>query len=122
MIKYADMLPTAQCEIFIGLIEGAFNRVAQNATAYGYRDTKFVLNVHGRWEDSVEDERCVSWARDFFKASTPFASAGVYVNFMTEEETDRIPSAYGSNYERLLQVKRKYDPDNIFHFNQNIKP
>ena len=122
IIEYAHILPTAQCEIFIGLIEGAFNRVPQNATAYGYRDTKFVLNVHGRWDEPSEDEKCVTWARDFFKASTPFASAGVYVNFMTEEETERIPSAYGSNYERLLRVKRKYDPENIFHFNQNIKP
>lgn len=122
IIKYAGKLPTSQCEIFVGHLEGAFNRIEANSTAYGYRDTKFVLNLHGRWDEASEDEAGISWARELFKALTPYASAGVYVNFMTEEENDRVPSAYGPNYERLLQVKRKYDPENIFHLNQNIKP
>jgi hypothetical protein len=81
-----------------------------------------VLNVHGRWNESAQDEKCIGWARDFFKASAPYASAGAYVNFMTEEEAGRVESAYGSNFERLRKIKRKYDPENFFHLNQNIKP
>jgi FAD/FMN-containing dehydrogenase len=122
MIEYAGGLPSPQCEIFIGHIAGAANRIPANAMAYGHRDTKFVLNVHGRWDDEAQDESCIAWAREFFNASAPFASAGAYVNFMTEEEGDRIEAAYGPNYDRLVQIKRKYDPENVFHLNQNIKP
>jgi len=122
VLRYAGRLPTPQCEIFIGLIAGAANRVAADATAYGQRDTRFVLNVHGRWGDPADDGRCIAWARDFFKASAPYASAGAYVNFMTEDEAGRIATAYGSSYARLVQIKRRYDPENIFHMNQNIKP
>jgi len=122
MVEYAGKLPSPHCEIFIGLISGSANRIAANAMAYGNRDAKFVLNVHGRWEEPADDETCIAWARDFFKASAPYASAGAYVNFMTEEEDDRVASAYGSNYDRLVQIKKKYDPENVFHLNQNIKP
>ena len=122
IIQFAGKLPTPQCEIFLALIAGESNRISADATAYGHRDTKIVLNVHGRWDDSADDKRCVVWARDFFKASAPYASAGAYVNFMTEDEVDRIAAAYGSNFARLAQIKRKHDPDNIFHMNQNIKP
>jgi FAD/FMN-containing dehydrogenase len=122
MIEFAGKLPSPQCEIFIGLISGAVNRVPAEAMAWGHRDAKFVLNVHGRWDDATDDERCIAWAREFFKASAPYASAGAYVNFMTEEEGDRIEAAYGSNYDRLVQIKKQYDPENVFHLNQNIKP
>lgn len=122
MIEFANRLPSPQCEIFIGLIAGAANRVPAEAMAYGHRDAKFVLNVHGRWDDAAHDESCIAWAREFFKASAPYASAGAYVNFMTEEEGDRIKAAYGLNYDRLVQIKKQYDPENIFHLNQNIKP
>ncbi len=80
------------------------------------------MNVHGRWETAAEDRRCVAWAREFFAKSTPYATGGVYVNFMTEEETDRIKGAYGLNFDRLAEVKKKFDPDNLFRLNQNIPP
>jgi FAD/FMN-containing dehydrogenase len=121
IIEFAGKLPSPQCEIFIGLIAGAPNRVAPEAMAYGHRDAKFVLNVHGRWDEAKDDQKCISWAREFFKASAPYASAGAYVNFMTEEEGDRVAAAYGSNYARLVQLKKRYDPENVFHLNQNIK-
>ncbi|HEX9653822.1 MAG TPA: BBE domain-containing protein, partial [bacterium] len=121
MIEFASKLPTPQCEIFIGLISGAANRVPADAMAYGHRDAKFVLNVHGRWDDAAEDQKGIAWARQFFKASAPYASGGAYINFMTEDESDRVASAYGANYERLAQIKKKYDPDSVFHLNQNIK-
>ena len=122
VIEYAGMIPSPQCEIFIALMGGEANRVATEATAYAHRDVNFVLNVHGRWTEADEDEKCISWSRDFFDAATPYAMGGVYVNFMTEEEIDRIGSAYGPNYDRLAQIKQKYDPGNLFKMNQNIKP
>jgi FAD/FMN-containing dehydrogenase len=122
IVEFADKLPSSQCEIFIGCIGGAANRVSADATAYCHRDAKFVLNVHGRWDDVAHDGMGIAWARKFFQASAPYASAGAYVNFMTEEEGDRVAAAYGSNYDRLIQVKKQYDPENIFHLNQNIKP
>src|SRR6266850_6743400 len=122
IIEFAGKLPSPQCEIFIGLIAGAPNRIAADAMAYGHRDARFVLNVHGRWDEATDDKKCIGWAREFFKASAPYASGGAYVNFMTAEEGDRVAAAYGSNYERLVEVKRRYDPENVFHLNQNIKP
>jgi len=122
IIKYAASLPTPQCEIFIGLIAGAPNRVAPDAMAWGHRDAKFVLNVHARWDEAKDDNRCIEWAREFFTASEPYASAGAYVNFMTAEEGNRVASAYGANFARLVEMKKKYDPDNILHLNQNVKP
>ena len=122
MVGYAAKLPSPQCEIFIGLIQGAPNRVDPGAMAWGHRDANFVMNVHSRWETPGEDTTCIGWAREFFDASKPFASGGAYVNFMTEDEGDRVESAYAANYERLVTVKRKYDPENVLHVNQNIKP
>jgi FAD/FMN-containing dehydrogenase len=122
VIEYAGKLPSPQCEIFIALLGGQANRIAADATAYAHRNVQFVMNVHGRWDDPKQDGECVSWSRDFFEASKPHAMGGVYVNFMTEEETDRIGAAYGPNYERLARIKQKYDPGNLFHLNQNIRP
>ncbi|CAN5324795.1 FAD-binding oxidoreductase [soil metagenome] len=122
MIEFARQLPSPQCEIFIAQVAGAANRVAAEATAYRHRDAKFVLNVHGRWDDAAEDAAGMDWARAFFLASAPFASEGAYVNFMTEEEGGRVAAAYGANYERLARIKQEYDPENVFRFNQNIRP
>jgi hypothetical protein len=122
LIDYAGKLPSPQCEIFLGMLGGQASKVSPDATAYAQRDAKFVLNVHGRWQEPSEDNKCVSWAREFFKASAPYATGGVYVNFLTEEETDRVAAAYGPNYSRLVQIKAKYDPQNIFRMNMNVKP
>jgi FAD/FMN-containing dehydrogenase len=122
VVEYVEKLPSDQCEIFFGAIDGATMRPAADSMAYAQRDAKFVMNFHGRWEDPVDDERCIRWARDFFNATAPFSSGGVYINFMTADEPDRVRSAYGPNYDRLVQVKRKYDPNNLFRMNQNIAP
>lgn len=122
VIEYAGKLPSPHCEIFIGTIGGQTARVAPEAMAYSSRDANYVLNVHGRWELAADDERCIAWAREFFAKSKPFASGGAYINFLTEDETDRIASAYGATYNRLKEIKKKYDPANLFRMNQNIKP
>ena len=122
VIAYIGKLPSPQCEIFFGAIGGATTRPAPSSAAYAHRDAQFVMNVHGRWLDPADDQRCVSWARDYFHASAPFATGSVYVNFLTADEGDRVRAAYGPNHDRLAQVKRTYDPDNLFRMNQNIKP
>jgi FAD/FMN-containing dehydrogenase len=122
MIEYAGKLPSPQCEIFIGFLEGKSNSVPANAMAYSSRDLRYILNVHGRWDDAKQDKECINWAREFFDATSKFASSGAYVNFMTEEENERVAKAYGPNFDRLVQIKKKYDPDNLLRYNQNIKP
>jgi FAD/FMN-containing dehydrogenase len=122
MLEFAARVPTSQCEIFVASLEGAANEVPVEATAYSQRDAKFVMNVHGRWDTAAEDAAGIAWARQFFDAAAPFASGGAYVNFMTEEETDRVAAAYGPNYRRLTEIKRAFDPENVFHLNQNIRP
>ena len=119
---FAGKLPSDQCEIFLGLVSGAPNRVPADAMAYRHRDARFVMNVHGRWDDRADDARCIAWAREFFNAAAPYASAGTYVNFMTDDESSRVAAAYGDNYPRLIELKHKYDPTNVFHVNQNIQP
>ena len=115
-------LPTPQCEIFIAQLGGAAKRVPVDATAYVGRDAAFVLNVHGRWTDASQDNDCIGWARKTFSAVTPYATGGAYVNFMTQDESDRVREAYGGHYARLAALKRTYDPGNVFHLNQNIAP
>ena len=122
VIDYVGKLPSPQCEIFFGAIGGATTKPAPDSAAYSHRDAMYVMNVHGRWDSAAEDKSGIGWARDYFKASAPFASGGVYVNFLTADETDRVGAAYGPSYTRLAQVKRKYDPGNLFCVNQNIKP
>ena len=117
-----DNLPSPQCEIFFGQIGAQTQRVPVEATAYSSRDTLYAMNVHGRWDAASDDERCIGWARAFFDAAAPFALGSVYVNFMTEEEGGRVANAYGPNYERLVTVKNRYDPRNLFRCNQNIRP
>jgi FAD/FMN-containing dehydrogenase len=115
-------LPGPQCEIFFAALGGAASKPAPTATAYAHRDAQYVMNVHGRWDTAAEDARGIKWSRDFFNAAAPFASGGAYINFMTADEGDRVRAAYGANYQRLAQVKKQYDPDNLFRVNQNIKP
>lgn len=122
VVEYAGRLPSGQSEIFVAQMGGATNRVAADATVYAHRDVTFVMNVHTRWDTPAEDEACVSWARTFFEATAPFATGGVYVNFMPDDETDRVGAAYGSNTDRLAQVKQAYDPDNLFRVNWNVAP
>mgnify|MGYP003471242714 FL=1 len=122
MTEYAGKLPSPHCEIFITYLEGKSSSVPVNAMAYPSRDLKYILNVHGRWDDAKQDKECISWAREFFNATLKYASGGAYVNFMTEEEENRVAKAYGPNYDKLVQIKKKYDPDNLLRYNQNIKP
>ena len=122
LVDYVGTLPTAECEIFIAQVGGASNRIGADATAYPHRDANFVMNVHTRWRDRGDEQTAIKWAREFFAATAPHATGGVYVNFMPEDETERVPGAYGANYARLAALKAKYDPGNLFRLNQNVQP
>ncbi|TYO66759.1 FAD-binding oxidoreductase [Bradyrhizobium hipponense] len=122
LVSHTTSLPTGECEIFIGQLGGATSRMAVDATAFPHRDAKFVMNVHTRWRDPADEQRSIAWARRLFTETAPHATGGVYVNFMPEDETDRIASAYGPNYARLAALKAKYDPGNLFRLNQNVRP
>jgi FAD/FMN-containing dehydrogenase len=122
VIRYAGELPSPQCEIFLGLLGGQSSRVARDATAYPHREALYAMNVHARWEDPSQDQQCIDWARAFFSATAPYASGSVYINFLTQDEGNRIADAYGGNYARLKNIKAKYDPRNLFRQNQNIRP
>ena len=122
-IKYVSNLPSPHTEIFFGLIGGQASRVDADATAYSQRDALWACNVHGRWETPEEDREGIAWARAFFDAAAPFATGGVYVNFMPEDETERISKAYAPNvWKRLVELKDKWDPSNLFRMNQNVRP
>jgi FAD/FMN-containing dehydrogenase len=122
VIDYAGKLPSAESEIFLGLLGGAANTHAPDEMAYPHRAALYAMNVHTRWQAPSEDAACLAWAREFFQAAAPHAAGGVYINFLNEDEVDRIADAYGPNYRRLKEIKAKYDPDNLFRANQNIQP
>lgn len=115
-------LPDPQCEVFFGQVGGAQSRVPDDATAYQGRSASFIMNVHGRWDDPGKDGTCIGWCREPFDATAPFATGEAYVNFMTADESDRLASAYGPSYQRLVELKNRYDPGNLFRLNQNIPP
>lgn len=121
-VDVARTIPGPECEVFIAHLGGAMTRVAPDATAYVGRDAEYVMNVHGRWQRPQEDDLICGWARDVFSRVSPFATTGGYVNFLTADEGARIESAYGSNYERLRELKQRYDPQNLFRMNHNILP
>lgn len=120
--SYAAQMPTDECEVFIPHMEGAPARVDPLSTAFPHRNTPFVLNLHTRWQHESDDERCISWAREFHDATRPF-SQGVYVNFLSEEGDDRVREAYTEEvWNRLVEAKNRWDPENTFRMNQNIAP
>jgi FAD/FMN-containing dehydrogenase len=121
-IESAAGSPGPECEIFIAQLGGAMARVGPSATAYAGRDAHFIMNVHGRWSDPRDDELVRAWARQAFARAAPHATAGGYVNFLTDDEAERVTASYGRNYPRLQRAKRRYDPRNLLRMNLNIEP
>ena len=122
MIASAERLPGPECEIFVGQVGGAMARVKPDATAFVGRDAHYIMNVHGRWSDPQDDELVRSWARHAFLEAAPHATGSGYVNFLTEDEGERVAASYGTNYPRLQALKQRYDPGNLFRMNLNIEP
>jgi FAD/FMN-containing dehydrogenase len=103
-------------------INGACHRVASDATAFAYRDANFATVIAGMWPDPAANEANTEWVRNYYDAVAPHSESGGYVNFMADDDQGRVADNYKGNYDRLVEVKRKYDPGNLFHLNQNIAP
>jgi FAD/FMN-containing dehydrogenase len=112
--------PISQVELLA--LGGAIARVDSGATAFGFRQARWLINIPATWRDADDDEREIAWARATHAAVKPFLSEGTYVNFMGDDEDDTTADAYGQILDRLRQVKAAYDPDNVFRLNQNISP
>jgi FAD/FMN-containing dehydrogenase len=115
--------PSVRSNVLIEGLGGAFGRVPEEATAFGRRDAAFDLLIAAVWEDRTEDARQIGWARDLFAAMAPYTGAQAYVNYLGPEEGGRVRGAYGeATYARLVALKDRYDPGNLFRLNQNIPP
>jgi FAD/FMN-containing dehydrogenase len=121
-VKHGPNAPNPSSTMHLYPINGACQRVAPNATAFGHRDANFSMVIIAASDDPADDEANKKWVRDYSDAVAPHSEAGGYINFMDDDDADRTPINYGENYDRLVKIKRKYDPDNLFRINQNIAP
>ena len=121
-MKYGSQLPTMHSGMHIYPINGAAHRPSTSETAFSYRDANFAEVIVGVDPDPANNERMIEWARDYWMALHPYSAGGGYINMMMDEGADNVKAAYRDNYARLAQIKATYDPSNLFHVNQNIKP
>jgi hypothetical protein len=119
---FGARVPSIQCAVHLYPINGAVQRVAADETAFAYRDVNFSPVIAGMWDDPADNDANIAWVRGYYEALEPYSAEGGYINFMDGDDQSRIKANYQGNYERLATVKAKYDPDNLFHLNQNIQP
>jgi FAD/FMN-containing dehydrogenase len=121
-VKFGSSIPTPLSQTHIYPIDGFAGRIEKGATAWNYRDAKWAQVMVAVDADSARMDKAIEWCKAYWKALHPYSAGGGYSNFMMEEDENRVKSAYGDNYDRLVRIKTKYDPDNFFRVNQNIKP
>jgi FAD/FMN-containing dehydrogenase len=121
-LLYGPKVPAVNSTMHIYPINGACHRIAGDATAFAYRDATFATVIAGMWPDPADNEPNIQWVKDYYAATAPHSEAGGYINFMAEDDQHRIEDNYKGNYDRLVDIKRKYDPNNLFSVNQNIRP
>ena len=121
-VEFAHKLPTWKSTMHLYPSDGAAARVPNDATPWGYREAKWTSVFAGVDPDPANAEPIKQWTIDYFDALHPYSMGGSYVNFMMEEGQDRVQATYRDHYDRLAKIKATYDPDNLFHVNQNIKP
>ena len=122
-VRFGQALPSMHSTMHLYPINGAASRVGKQETAWNYRHATWAQVMVGVDPDPKNNEKIISWTRNYYDALHPFSAGGAYVNFlMGDEGDDRVKATYGDNYERLAAIKKKYDPENFFRVNQNIKP
>ncbi len=121
-VESMSNLPTPLCQIHLYPVDGAAARVPRDATAWSYRDAQWSMVIIGVGADPADAGPIKRWAVEAWEAVHPHALEGGYVNFIADEGQERVQASYRDNYDRLARIKAKYDPDNVFHLNQNIKP
>lgn len=123
IVDFMKGAPSTRPMVVIDQFGGAVARVPEDATAFGHRDAEYDLIIAAIWDDDAKEEAHIAWARSFWEAMQPFATESVYVNYLSDEGEERVRAAYGAkHFDRLVQLKRTYDPDNVFRNNQNISP
>jgi len=125
LIEYGASMPTGLSSIYLQQLHGAASRVAGSETAFPHRNDHYVFGAHPATDDPADSQKMIHWARECWQAMQPFVEQAIYVNSLEdalEEGEHRVLEAYGSNYDRLVALKNKYDPTNFFHLNANIKP
>jgi FAD/FMN-containing dehydrogenase len=122
IVEYAESLPTEQTQVVLEHMHGAASRVPATETAFGLRRTHYSINIIAAWSDPSMAEKCIDWAHGFASVLEGFGASDAYVNYLGDEGPAAVRASYGANYERLAELKKKYDPDNFFRFNQNIAP
>jgi FAD/FMN-containing dehydrogenase len=123
MIECFGRCPSPMAQLLIEHVHGAVTRVGVSDTAFPHRQEGYNFLTLGQWQEARDTERCIAWVCETYAAMKPFIGSGRYVNYLSDDEaTDSIAAAYGPNYRRLQELKRKFDPKNIFHMNQNIRP
>ncbi|GHJ48071.1 oxidoreductase [Catellatospora sp. TT07R-123] len=121
-LRFGPKVPVVNSTVHIYPINGACHRISPDATAFAYRQANFATVIAGMWPDPADNDANTAWVRDYYAATAPLSEEGGYVNFMAGDDQDRVKANYGGNYARLVEVKRAYDPANLFHLNQNIRP
>lgn len=121
-VNYGNKLPTTHSTMHLYPINAACHKKKNKDTAFSYRDANWAQVMVGVDPDPANGQKISAWARDYWEALHPLSAGGAYINFMMEEGQERIKASYRDNYERLVRIKTKYDPDNLFRVNQNIKP
>jgi FAD/FMN-containing dehydrogenase len=121
-LRYGSEVPTMHSSMHIYPIDGAPHRAGKHETAFSYREATFSQVIIGVDPDPANNERIISWTRDYWDAVHPHSGGGAYVNFMMDEGQERVKATYRDNFERLVDIKNKYDPTNLFRVNQNIRP
>jgi FAD/FMN-containing dehydrogenase len=122
MLQFVAEMHSSSSGVGLQQMHGAASRVDPAATAFPHRDEHHDFLILSQWADLTDSEENIRWTREFFEAMQPFFEKGVYVNNLGEEGEDRVREAYGENYGRLVALKDRYDPTNLFRLNQNIKP
>jgi FAD/FMN-containing dehydrogenase len=123
LVDHFSRVPSPLTNIHIHHLEGAVGRINENATAFAHRDARYIINYVGLWQEPAETDRNITWVRGAWQAIRPYSTGAVYVNFLGDEGDEPVRAAYGAEkYERLVELKKKYDPTNVFHLNQNIRP
>ena len=121
-LKFGEQVPTLHSTMQLNPVDGAVGRFNRHDTAFSYRDAKWSMVIVGVDPDPANAEKITAWTKNYWAALHPYSLGGAYVNFLMDEGIDRVKAAYRDNYDRLLKVKRKYDPANFFRINQNIRP
>jgi Berberine and berberine like len=122
MVEALGTIPSPASQIELSYLGGAAGRIDPGETAFGDRSSPFIMNLLGNWSDSVDDAANIAWIRGLFAELRPSMTPGVYVNFMSSDEQDRVPEVYRERWDRLVDVKTHYDPNNFFRLNQNVRP